>query len=147
MALDPITALSVTAAVVQFVDFSRNIVSKSKELYRSTAGVPRENLETETVAMRLREITDQLHGATAHAVQSTVATPSSLRIEQICIECVRVSAELLHKPHQLKVPADAFKFKPWKSFRQALKSVWSRAAVDAMASRLAGASGRMGRGV
>jgi hypothetical protein len=41
--LDPMSALSVAASAVQFVDFSLKMVSKSKEIYKSTSGVLEEN--------------------------------------------------------------------------------------------------------
>ncbi|KAK3368656.1 hypothetical protein B0H63DRAFT_455414 [Podospora didyma] len=150
---DPISALSLAAAVVQFVDFSRQIVCKSKTLYRSTTGVLRENLETETVTMRLREITDHLRATTTTATSTTAATyAASLRVEQLRTECFEVSDKLMQKLHQLRVPTlqrpqvtTLFQKAPpppsehraWKSFRQALKSVWSKAEIDGMASRLA----------
>ncbi|KAH6955688.1 hypothetical protein BKA56DRAFT_563572 [Ilyonectria sp. MPI-CAGE-AT-0026] len=135
MALDPVSALSIAAAVVQFVDFSRKIVSKSKHLYHSTAGALRENIETETVTMRLKDITDHLR-TTAVSSALSGTTPSVARIEQIRTECFQVSEQLLQKLHQLKVPTTS-RFRTWKSFRQALKSVWSKSDIDAMASRLA----------
>jgi hypothetical protein len=46
-----------------------------------------------------------------------------------------MSKELLVRLNQLKVE-DGRKNRRWKSFRQALKSVWCKSAVDEIAKRL-----------
>src|SRR5579859_2947196 len=132
MTLDPISALSVAAAVVQFVDFSRKIVCKSKELYGSTCGITEEYLGSQTVTLRLKELTEALKKSPS----STAAIRNSPRLHQICAECDYVSEHLLEKLHQLKVP-DCPTHRRCKSFRQALKSVWSKTEIDEMARRLA----------
>lgn len=48
--LDPLTALSLTGNLIQFIDFSNKLVSKSREIYRAADGTLSENLETEIVA-------------------------------------------------------------------------------------------------
>lgn len=49
--------------------------------------------------------------------------------------CVALSTELLQGLETLKVP-DGHKHRRWKSFRQALKSVWSNRDIDVVANRL-----------
>lgn len=50
--MDPVSALSIAAVVVQFVDFGAKTLSKSHELYRSSRGALNENIETEAATKR-----------------------------------------------------------------------------------------------
>ncbi len=129
--MDPISALSVAAAALQFVDFSRQIVCKSRELYQSSTGTIRENREAETVTMRLKELAQHLRQP-ANATSS----PGS-RLQGICEECVDTSDVLIGRLHALKIPQHG-SGQGWKSFRQALKSAWSKREIDATAAKLSG---------
>jgi hypothetical protein len=50
-------------------------------------------------------------------------------------KCVKISDALFCLLEKLKVPRDA-KYRSWKSFRQALKSVWSKHEIDELSERL-----------
>ncbi|KAK4215415.1 hypothetical protein QBC37DRAFT_386337 [Rhypophila decipiens] len=129
--MDPVSALSVAAAVGQFTDFTRQIVCKGKELYRSTEGLTREFLGTQTITLRLKELATNIKASQA-------ALPTSggrENLDRLCIDCMTISDQLLARLQRLKVPEDA-NHRRWKSFRQALKSVWSKDEIDAMAKRL-----------
>ncbi|KAF2647570.1 hypothetical protein K491DRAFT_643854, partial [Lophiostoma macrostomum CBS 122681] len=138
--IDPISALSVAAAAVQFVDFSRKLVCKSKELYNSLDGVLRDNEKTETVTMRLKGMAQELQPprkSVRSVASGKASTPkTSARLQSICTECNEVSDELVDHLRRLRVP-DGSVGRKWKSFRQALKSVWSKKEIDRMAQRLA----------
>lgn len=127
--MDPISALTVAAAVVQFVDFSMSIVCKTKDIYNSIDGVTMENKETETVTIRLKEMAKELQMEKPGFEKHT-----SPRLKSICVQCVAASDELVSRLSRLTVP-DGSVWRRWKSFRQALKSVWSKE-IDAMAQRL-----------
>jgi hypothetical protein len=174
MPLDPLSALSVAASVVQFADFAGKIVSKGKELYTSPSGALSENEWTETVTKRLQASTHNLYNSfqIASAPRPEVQAPvpwaaaesedadelslkqerqwqarkeylqqveeekqRKLSLQQICTECAAISAELLKHLPDLKVPKGQ-EHRKWKSFRHALKSVWSKSGVDEMARRL-----------
>lgn len=174
MPLDPLSALSVAASVVQFVDFARKIVSKGKQLYKSPGGALRENEQTETATKRLQDLILKLKdsfntpGTQRDPPQSPVPWAAEesedakelserqdrqrrerqeylqqeeeekerdLRLQEIYNECAAVSAELLKHLRDIKVPKGQ-EHRQWRSFRQALKSVWSKDGVDDMARRL-----------
>ena len=56
-------------------------------------------------------------------------------LEVICNSCVDLSNELLARFEKLRVH-EADKHRRWKSFRQALKSVWSKGEIDDIERRL-----------
>ena len=62
--------------------------------------------------------------------------PEEVRFCDICGECTGVSEKLLLFLGKLKVPNNK-KYRKWKSFRQALTSVWSKHELDDMARTLA----------
>jgi hypothetical protein len=135
MVLDPLSALSVAASAVQFIDFARIIVCKSKALYLSTDGLLQEHKQTETVTMRLKELAESFKALQDPPLSNSDAILTDSHLQTICMECGSISTELLQRLHQLKVP-DQSKHRKWKSFRQALKSVWSKREIDNMANRL-----------
>jgi diphthamide synthase (EF-2-diphthine--ammonia ligase) len=57
------------------------------------------------------------------------------RIQRICKECQTLSKTLLEHLYKLKVPA-GLEHRKWKSFRHALKGVWSKSELDRMSERL-----------
>jgi hypothetical protein len=133
MVVDPMSALSVAATAVQFVDFSRILVCKSKDLYRSMDGVLPENRGTETIAMRLKEMAEALQTQSVQASQFVGYTTS--RLQTLCNECDVISTRLLDRLRLLRVPDNA-RCRTWKSFRQALKSVCSKHEIDDLAKML-----------
>jgi hypothetical protein len=138
MPLDPLSALSVAASVVQFVDFASKIICKGKEVYASTDGVLQENMQNETVTARLLEMTKRLKKPLVQVGSSSEEERAQhRRLHEICKECSEISKELLQHLGDLKVPKGS-EHRRWKSFRQALKSVWEKQAIDSMAKRLEG---------
>ena len=116
---------------MQFVDFSRIIVCKSRDIYLSATGTLRENKGTETDTMRLTELVRRFEESPA--ILPTHNT--NPRLQTVCTDCTSIATELLHCLHRLEVPKDA-KFRKWKSFRHALKSEWSKKKIDGIASKL-----------
>jgi hypothetical protein len=169
--LEPFSALAIAAAVVQFVDFTGEVVSKGKEIYKSSDGTLRETEQAETVTERLLDLTlrvKKYYGQACHTKQTCPPSPvpwvaeesedaielrgrqDQQRLEQkqykedeelqtglqvICEECAAVSEELLKHLRDIKVPKGQER-RQWKSFRQALKRVWSKDGVDNVLRRL-----------
>jgi hypothetical protein len=149
MPIDPLSALSVAACVVQFVDFAHRIVSKGRQLYSSPNGALRDNEETETATKHLQSLAETLKESIEEIPPTKRAPPArankrvkdeyrqEVRLRQICAECDDLSTELMQRLRDLKVPKGE-EHRKWRSFRQALKSVWSKKEVDEMATKLDG---------
>lgn len=58
--MEPLSALSVATAVVQFVDFSANLLSTSKEIFKSPRGMTKKNANTEEIYASLKDLSDRL---------------------------------------------------------------------------------------
>jgi uncharacterized protein with PIN domain len=123
-AMDGLSALSVAASVAQFLEFGCSLVSKSKEIYRSAEGASSQKIEVESATKRLVDLSAKIReGAEDQALQT------------VCDGCISVSQTLLAKLEKLKVQ-DGQSLRKYKSFRQALKSVWSKGSLDDVAKRL-----------
>lgn len=132
--MDGLSALSVAASVAQFIEFGSSLVSKSKEIYQSANGLQIQHAEAATAARRVTELGERIK--LARQVERPGMTDADEQaLEVICEGCISVSKELLSKLEKLKVGGGS-KHRMFKSFRQALKSVWSKEAVDEIARRL-----------
>jgi len=139
--MDGLSALSIAASVVQFISFSCTLISKSKETYKSGQGAPARQLETEKAVSRLVELTEKLetslHIKTNSRKPKAGDSKDGKALQAICTGCVELSEELIRRLENLRVK-DEGKHRAWRSFRQALKSVWQKADIDEAVNRLDG---------
>jgi len=134
--MDGLSALSVAASVAQFIEFGSSLVSKSKEIYHSTNGLPTHHVEAAAAATRLANLSERIKISRQVERPGTRDSSADERaLEAICDGCITVSKDLTSKLEKLKVD-DARKHRKHKSFRQALKSIWSKEAVNEIARRL-----------
>lgn len=131
--MDPLTVLSVAGNIVQFIQFGCQIVSKGQQIYRSTTGSLTENVDIETVANDFRALSTQLKQSSNSFYGSSV-TADEKALHEMCDKCTDISNNLIAHLEQLKVKGDHHR--KWKSFRQALKSVWNEKELDRIAERL-----------
>jgi ribosomal protein L21 len=134
--MDGLSALTVAASVAQSIEFGLDLVTKSKEIYKSANGASIKDEETEAATKRLVQLSDRLKtSANDQNTTSGNLSPEDQALQTVCDQCIVVSDELLQKLNKLKVH-DQGKLRRYKSFRQAIKSVCSKSAVDEMATRL-----------
>jgi hypothetical protein len=126
--MDLITALSLAGNIVQFVDFGCQLLSQSRELYRSTQGSLAADDELHLVTVDLRGLILKLRSSPDHGSQD-----ASQEFRKICAEAVRLAEEILARIDGLKVTE---KHRAWKSFQQAIKSAWSQRETDGLIRRL-----------
>ncbi|KAE8446759.1 hypothetical protein EG329_011664 [Mollisiaceae sp. DMI_Dod_QoI] len=129
--MDPLSALSLAATLVQLVDFTSKIVSKGYHIYNDTDQALPQNVALEYLVTDLQNLNARLH----HHDRLSCATRDEQALEDLSASCAVLADELVSRLNKLKVADDA-KHRKWKSFRQALKSVWSKEELDAMAAKL-----------
>ncbi|KAI0536725.1 hypothetical protein GGR58DRAFT_502955 [Xylaria digitata] len=81
MVLDPLSALSTAAAVVQFIDFASTIVCKSSQLYRATSGLCEENAKTLTAVEWLEALIQAVENPLPPARHVTISKTAHLSNE------------------------------------------------------------------
>jgi hypothetical protein len=123
--MDPVTVIGLVSSIIQLVDFSGQLISKTAQLYRSADSALAENLDIEAATKDLTQLNEKL--------KASVATGDAA-LEQLCNSCNAVGDELLGALSKLKVNGKQPK---WQSARKALRSIWSKEKINQLESRLA----------
>jgi len=124
--METLAIIGIVGNIVQFVDFSGKLISKSTELYRSSEGALAENIDTETITNHLVLLNNKLKGAATATGDST--------LESLCKSCATTADALLAALDNVRVKGKQDK---WKSMRKALRSVWSKEELAELGQRLA----------
>ena len=124
--MDPVAALGLAGNIVQFVDFSYKVLQDTKSLYGSSTGASAENDIIETICNDLINLNNALT-----APSEPGAIPDSMRT--LASNCKDVAAELLQLLDKVKVHGPNRK---WRSFVQALRSVWKKEQIEELVRRM-----------
>ena len=124
--MDPIAALGLAGNIVQFVDFSCKVLQDTKNLYESSTGASAENDVIETICNDFFDLNKAL---TAPSDSETI--PDS--ILNLASNCKGVAVEILLLLNKIKVYGPKRK---WKSFTQALRSVWKKEQIEELVRRM-----------
>jgi len=141
MVVDPFSALGVAGNIVQFLDFGSKLVSKGREIYSSADGSSITNVELEIISQDLHEITDSL-ASTPPFNSIQISNLGDDEMRRLATSCKTVAEQLLGVVRDLKVD-ETCKHRRWKSFRQALKSVWKDGDIQSLQDRLDGFRGQL----
>jgi hypothetical protein len=130
--MDPISALGLAGNIVQFLDFGCKLFSKAKDIHRNGSIV--EHTDMLAVTDDLRRYTRKLHkGLRPTGTLQLALSEDDTAFLDICDGCLKVAEELEQAVKALQLPGRPSK---WKSFRQALKSVWGKERLVEIKSRL-----------
>ena len=110
--METLAIIGLVGNIVQFVNYSGKLISKSTELYRSSEGALAENIDTETATNHLVLLNSKL--------QSAAATTGDSTLESLCKSCSITADQLLAALDKVKVKGKQDK---WKSIQKALQSV------------------------
>jgi hypothetical protein len=127
MALETVAALGVANAVVQFVDFGTKLISKGKEIYRSADGVLADHAEHAAISSRLADLTRALSASLESSARGKRLSPAEKALQEVTSECLQIADDFAMAIDKLKVTGDR---RRWKSFRQAMKSVWKKEGIE-----------------
>ena len=139
--MDPISALSVAAAVVQFIQFGCSLASKASRIYKSVEGVLPEQIECENATERLVNLSEKIRSSMpevqAPPLGSILADTRALR--DICRGCIEVSTELQSILRKLRLEGntESRTRRKWDSFQEALRSIWSLHDIERLKTKLA----------
>jgi hypothetical protein len=133
MVLDPFTALGLAGNLVQFVDFLYKLLSESKSLYASSSGVSAENVILETVAKDLSLLSAKLATPPSGGLVQRRSSQAGEELRILASLCQDVTKQLLGALEELKIKSPD---KRWKSFLQALKTVWRKEKIEELAKRV-----------
>ena len=133
MALDPITATGLVGNIVQLIQFSSDIIFKSREIYSSAAGAARETIHLKASAENFIAACNQLRTSLRPGGTLSVLAEEEQQLEDVVAQSMAVGAEILEDLDKLEVKGGLRK---WKSFRKALKTLRWKDKIEAMERRL-----------
>ena len=122
--MEAIAAIGLAANILQFVSFVGDVLSTSKELYQSRAGLSSEHEEKITIIEDLKDISKRIH------LSTDLRNPSA---HSLCSRCDEVAEELLTTLTSLQ---GAHKHKKLRNLCKALRSVWGHEKIARLESRL-----------
>ncbi len=97
MVLDPLSALSLAGNLIQFLDFSVQLIDKGHKLYHSNEGALDKNIELQVITSNLIGLNQKLENSAEHTIKATANGISSNEkaLLQIISGCNKVGKELV----------------------------------------------------
>ncbi|KAF7865721.1 hypothetical protein EAF04_005887 [Stromatinia cepivora] len=132
--LDPISAFSLAAAIIQFVDFSSKVISSAAELHHSSSGALANNLELSTIVSDLSAISNDLKARNPHQGKHSY-NKDELVLISLASQCKELSDKLLHDLDGLNIKGS---HTLWASARQSIRSLWKESYISDISKRLDG---------
>ena len=138
--MDPLTALNVSTSVVQFVSFASDLITKSKEIYKSAKGCTDQVFSLEMIHEQLQDLSLELKASSQIAPRPEILNEkpeikkrlSAINdLSRLCnVDCDK----LLNAVKSLK--ADHKGKNHWQSFKIAVKTVWKSSEIAELEQRL-----------
>lgn len=132
--MDPLSAFSLAAGVIQVVDYGTRILSTTYEIYQSGSGHTARNVELSTLSRELSGLSEQLQSRLCDVKRPPEASESALL--DLCRRCMEASAELQSAIDGLRAKGKKRIRVAACSFVSALKSIWTEDRVERLRDRL-----------
>ena len=101
--MDPLTAISLASAIVQFVDFSSKLIAEGRQIYQSIEGASRANLRTEDITNHIDSLNKHVLRTNRRYSQTGVTSESETALRDLVTACRTVADDLLSLLNKLKV--------------------------------------------
>jgi hypothetical protein len=131
--MDPLTALGLAAAVVQFVDFGIGVFRKSNEILHSASGASVENASIKDTTLDLQLLLEKIKDSQPRIPAGSSIPSEQLSLISIIEGCNEVGNDLLKLVESVSAGPGAGKR---KSIAAALALTWSRNRFQETAGRL-----------
>jgi hypothetical protein len=112
--LDPLSAASLAAAILQFVDFGSKIIVSGYETYRSTHGATEENVDLDYLTQKPYRFQDRL------STSSNQLAHNDQELQKLAQKCSYIAGDLLVLLDSLKVK-DQGLVRNWEALRQSCR--------------------------
>ena len=134
--LDPLSAASLAAAILQFVDFGSKIIVSGYETYRSAQGATEDNIDLESLTQNLYKFQDQL------STPSQQLAHSDQELHKLAQKCTYIAGDLLVLLDSLKVKEKGL-IRTWEALRQSCRLVWKKDEIAKKEKLLGSISGQV----
>ncbi|KAI0183876.1 hypothetical protein EV127DRAFT_254681 [Xylaria flabelliformis] len=145
--MESLAALGLAAAVVQFVDFAKNLLLDTRDIYRSEKGALEDNLQLEQICEVLKRLSGELVIEKDHLVPSRestyhlVSTEDALGLKNLASSCKADCDELLSIMRNLSVDTGANR--RWNSIKASVKNFQRKGQIKGLEDRIAKAQNLM----
>jgi hypothetical protein len=129
MVLDPISAVGVAQAVLDFASFATKLISKPYDFHESTDGILAENREQKTIAANLERLTQDLDDSLQNFARSRRLSKSEIWLRSITVDCQKLASEMQAALVKLE-PRIEGKLSFIQSFRLALVEHWGKHKIE-----------------
>lgn len=126
--LPPLDALSVAAAVVQFVDFGAEIISTAREICESAAGDTVRNVTLNITVSAFDDVSRTLAASSSDSIQTQYPT-----LFRLVTTSQSLSADLLALLKKIKAKNSHSK---WQAFAAAIRAKLKEGETNGLAKRL-----------
>ena len=133
--MEPVSIIGITAAVVQFVDFTSKVLAEGYTLYTQTTKLLDQNRDVTQITRTLKESSKSLTNALDKQAQQEELTPHEVELRGLCARCHEVAAELLEALDQLSRNGSTTLF---TTLYKALKSVRQKEFIDKLQKKIDG---------
>ncbi|KAI0549228.1 hypothetical protein F4679DRAFT_584803 [Xylaria curta] len=137
--MDPLTAVGLASNVVQFVEFTSDLIQTAVEIHKSSTGCSADVLTLDSLYRQLSNFNDGLSSSSknAHGYLNGRGNESSKDVPSLhtlSLLCKSDCEKLLSVVDTLKKQNGTTK--RWLSFRIALKMMWGRDKIESLEKRL-----------
>ncbi|KAL8718403.1 MAG: hypothetical protein Q9225_004461 [Loekoesia sp. 1 TL-2023] len=136
--LDPLTAISLASAIVQFTDFGTRLVIGTIKLYQSADGVTAEAADLKSKVTNVRQYADKISKSHQRRDNHEPKTEDEEKLIEQAEACSGIAVELLVVLDALKVKKPAGSGRTWESFRKAVATAtpWNQEKIASLERRL-----------
>lgn len=120
--LDPISALRVAAAVLQFVGFGNKVLATAWELSRSAAGATKQNADLDAGIRELEDVSKVLSQRVVPLSNQSPLPPDVVALQNLATECQKHAADPSTFLQSLKVEGTGVA-RSLSVFKQSIKTV------------------------
>lgn len=129
--LDPLSAIGLASAIVQFVDFSGRLISETREIYGAGKGLLKQNQELEEITQDLKKFCQDL--TPDQPEQAPAPSDDEVVLQEISKTCKDIAVELLLVLDKLKAKG---RYEKFESFKKALRSALKREKIEEIKARI-----------
>ena len=136
MVLDPLSSLSLAASILQFIEFSSKLISKTNQIRKT--GTTEDVVDLGYISTSLEEICEGIQTDNQNSELddglSKLDLANKRRLDDLARACQGVAQDIgtaLNKLAQKKGQS-----RKWQSFYQALQLVWKRDRIDRLSAKL-----------
>ncbi|OQU94913.1 NACHT domain-containing protein [Cladophialophora immunda] len=131
--MEAMAAVGLAGNILQFIDFAAKIVTKGHHIYKSVDGSLSENNDLELITSDLVVLQTKLERSPDRSSGAASPNEDDEAVRTLAAASTKLAQQLLTRLNAVKAQG---RFRRWKSLRQAVKQVCSKAEVDDMARRL-----------